>query len=59
MRSQTPDQSSDYVPKLRLDDLGGETMHTKLDEAKDRLHDFTISCSEKGIDGVENRCEAL
>lgn len=54
MSSQTPNQPSDYLPKLRLDDLCGETMDTKLDEAKDRLHDFTISCREKGIYGGEN-----
>jgi hypothetical protein len=34
-------------------------MHTELDETKDSLNDLTISCSEKGIDGVENRREVL
>lgn len=54
MRTQTPDEPSDYVPKLGLDDLYGETMDTELDEAKNRLHDFTIPCREKGSDGAEN-----
>jgi len=54
MSSQTPDQPSDYLPKLGLDNLCGETMDTKLDEAKDRLYDLTIPCREKGINGGEN-----
>jgi hypothetical protein len=44
---------------LRLDDVRGETMDTKLDEAKDRLYNFAIPCREKGMDGGENRCEVL
>jgi len=41
---------------LGLDDLCGEAMHAKT---KDSLDDSTISCSEKGIDGIENRREVL
>jgi hypothetical protein len=59
MCCQTPNQPPNYIPELGLDDLRGETMYTKLDKTKDGLDDFTISCSEKGIDGVENRREVL
>jgi len=44
---------------LGLDDLCGGAIHAKLDKTKDSLDDFTISCSEKGIDGIENRREVL
>ena len=52
-------QPPNYIPELGLGDLRGETLHAKVDKTKDSLDNFTISCSEKGIDGVENRREVL
>jgi len=34
-------------------------MHATLDKTKDGLDNFTISCSEKAIDGVGNRREVF
>ena len=56
---QAPNQPPTYIPQLGLDDLRGEDMHAKVDKTKDSLENFTISCSKKGIDGVENRREVL
>jgi len=52
MCCQTPNQPPNYIPELGLDDLRGGDYARKT---KDSLDNFTISCSEKGIDSVENR----
>jgi len=59
MCCQAPNQLPNYIPELGLGDLRGETTHAKLDKTEDSLDDLTISCSEKGIDGIENRREVL
>ena len=59
MCCKAPNRPPTYIPELGLDDLRGETMHAKVDKTEDILDNFTISCSKKGIDGVENRREVL
>jgi len=59
MCCQAPNRPPTYIPELGLDDLRGETMHANVDKTKDNLDNFTISCSKKGIGGIENRREVL
>jgi len=59
MCCQAPNQPPNYIAELGPGDLREETTHAKLDKTEVRLDNFTILCSEKGIDGVENRREVL
>jgi len=59
MCCQAPNHLPNYISELGLGDLRRETTHAKLGKTENSLNDLTISCSEKGIDGIENRREVL